>query len=163
LTLAFGNSTRLLLRDSASGAPGSAVHTYSGWLPTIQYHVVERWGYEDYGVLLVNARTGWRTHTYALPVPSPDSKWLAVTSVDLDARYIPTKTEIWHVQPDSLVLNWERTFAESGTYTDNDWGLANPRWLSATRIMFQREYRFGARGDAVLLALESHTWNLEEK
>jgi hypothetical protein len=76
--------------------------------------------------MLVDAATGAKQLVDALPVASPDGRYVAVSSADLGAAYNPNRLSIWSFVGDSPELVW--------SIEPDDWMPGAVRWVEATKF-----------------------------
>ncbi|MCU0623105.1 MAG: hypothetical protein MUF53_04485 [Gemmatimonadaceae bacterium] len=149
IRLATGVSRRFV--DSLPDRPDGEWFSYRGFLAQANHHVLHVQFYEGDGYLLVHTRTGATTPSVGLPVLSPDARRIAAANVDLDAEYSPTALQIWRVEADRLVLEWERDFVQQPVTPDRLWGPGDLTWVSPTELRVSRDYGMaGPRGSARL-------------
>lgn len=133
-----------VLRDSvgtcivdSGGQPICVPHTrtgtseggyYVGSLREPPLHLYHVQSGEGTAILAVGARTGGQTLIDALPRPSPDARYVAVASLDLDAGHNPNRFRIHEVRPDSLPVVFE--------LEPDGWGPGTPVWVSLDMVRF---------------------------
>jgi hypothetical protein len=65
-----------------------------------------------------------------VPVPSPDGRFLAIASLDLQAHYVANRLTIWAVEDDSIQKTW--------SVEPTEWGPGIPTWLDDHTIEVSR-------------------------
>jgi hypothetical protein len=108
-----------------------AVPYYIGTLSTLGYYVLFIQHYEGSAVQLINVRTGWSTYLRDMPILSPDRRRFVVAEQNPE-RYDPQRLQIWHVERDTLRLEWGLT------PKGDAWIPDSVRWLSSSSFRFVR-------------------------
>lgn len=156
-----------LVDDSTDGEQFVA-YTLTGTVLGGRYYVLDARGYEGGWTELVDARSGERVRLASDPVPSPDGTHLAAAARDLEIAEGATRLEIWRVQPDRPVLEFELQ-----PYDQMDdvhgWGPGDPTWRGADTLAVPRYFidRTRPDGEAVrdtaLVVWDGRTWRLEAR
>jgi hypothetical protein len=131
-------------------------YSYVGLLESPALHVIERQYFEGSSFLFVDDRSGARTDSPGLPVPSPSGSRIVVTSIDLEAGYGPTVIAIWRLEPHGLVQEYFHDLAAA------NWGPTNPRWVDDTSVAFRREGLGSVDVGSAELRLRGGIWVLTE-
>ena len=98
----------------------SCINTLVDYIQEHDLWIVKRIGHEWSDWLIINGSTGSSQRVISAPVLSPDGSRLLCAYRDIVACYNFNGVQIWRVDPDSLVLEFEDT--------DIGWGPANARW-----------------------------------
>ena len=122
--------------DTVGGWP--SWFSYLGTLAEPPYHVLWQQYHEGNGVLLVNVASGTRVPVDALPVASPDGRFVVVASLDLDAAYNPNRIAIYRSVGDSLMREW--------SLAPTDWGPGAPIWIDSATVQVPRVTTDWTRG-----------------
>jgi hypothetical protein len=80
--------------------------------------------------LLVDRQTGREHPLWDVPWPSEQRDRIFVGSLDLEARYNPNGIQLFRVEPERVVLEYE--------LAADDWGPANPRWRGSSVVEFEK-------------------------
>jgi hypothetical protein len=164
IRLEYGDS--VILADSVRDDWSSdRLYSYREYLANIGYHVVEVQYVEGGAYLLVNTRTGEKQVVCGVPVPSPDGARFVLTSVDLDAEYLPTTVQVWTVGEDGVQMEWrfDPLEVQEGVFPyDELWGLTDAEWVSPTAIRLRRVYSTDRKSEVVLIELKDDRWILRE-
>jgi len=157
--LCFRTSTsEVCMADEAAGeGEQDKLFSYLGTLSRPSYHVVRVQYYEGSAVMLVNAATGTRQVVDALPVASPDGRYLAVSSADLGAAYNPNRLSVWAVVGDALESEW--------SIHPDTWMPGAVRWLDATTFEAPRVATDSKTGeertiDTIVVQRDGAGWRL---
>lgn len=122
----------LLFKDSGEFQSPEEFFRYQliDFLPDQNYWVIETGGYEWIEWCLVNGKTGSMEIAIASPVPSPDGLRFLCAKEDIVACYIYNGIQIWRLEHDKLVLEFEDV--------DVPWGPVDVMWLDDSTIDFQK-------------------------
>jgi len=143
---------RLLIRTGGGGVvplenrseegDGYVRYRYHGPVEALRSHLVSVGFYEGGGYLLVDRETGEQTHLLSPPVPSPDGKRFATTSLDLEAGHDPNGIEVWRFGETGPRLEWGLEGGES-------WGASEPVWRGPDVLEFTRHSVVPPRAEVV--------------
>lgn len=78
--------------------------------------------------LLVNGSNGFITNAVSNPEPSPDGTRLLCTHEDIVVGMLRNVLQVWRVDPDSLVLEFQ--------FRDEPWGPLDAGWTGDSLIVF---------------------------
>lgn len=150
-----GGTDACIPHDTSGSWP--SWYGYLGTLRDPPFHVLWRQYHEGNGVLLVHARTGRLVSVDAAPVPSPDGRFLAVASLDLEAMYNPNRVSVYRTAADSLVLEW--------ALEPRDWGPGKPVWadgrLLVPRVELNRDAGYEeVITDTIVVSRRGTTWTV---
>mgnify|MGYP001060556717 CR=1 FL=1 len=150
-----GEHVRLVNEDA--GGPENVFYSYRDHLKDAGYHVVDVHYWEGSAHILVDDSTGRETRVMGPPVASPDGRRLVVASAAGVAGYSPNELQVWRVTPAGLELEWE--------VQPDDWGAADPRWIDARTVRFQRTRHDCANNEPVcydeaMLRLRDGEWEV---
>jgi hypothetical protein len=113
--------------DERSGEESQdTLFSYLGTLSLPAYHVLWVQYYEGSAVMLVSVATAEKQLVDAVPVASPDGRYMAVASGDLGAAYNPNRLSVWAFVGDSLELVW--------AVEPEDWMPGRVRWIATTKF-----------------------------
>lgn len=125
-------------------------YTYLGQLSGPRLHVLRIRYYEGQAALLVDAVTGHQKLVSAIPKPSPDGRYLAVASKDMDAAFDPNEFVIYRYERGAILQELK--------ISPDDWGAGTPRWLSATRVDLPVETAVGGTGGYRVTGKRTYDW-----
>ena len=120
-----------LVNKTSEDEANSAAYEYIASIPAIKQWLVAVRLYEGGHYLLVDQRTGRRTHVWSPPAVSPDGRHFVCGNSDVLARYEPNGLQLWAVEDGTLRLLWER---------QTEWGCTQPRWLDNKTILFEQDF-----------------------
>lgn len=106
------------------------LYTFQGRLDGLDYYILHIQYYEGDQILLLNSSSGYDYYINAEPVTSPDLKFIATASFDLDAGYNPNELKIWRIEKDSLKLEF--------SLKPDEWGPSDIIWLNNNTIRFTK-------------------------
>lgn len=161
----------VVIRDRAGDefGVGGVVHTYLGFLPSLEQHLLEIQYWEGGAYLLVDERSGARQPVASVPTPSPDGRRFAVASSGLVA-YSSNALEIWRVAEHGVQLEWQEEFGGPAGSDDakepaTDWSPRDVVWTSPNSLRVYLE-RSGPRGNpepagSVVLRRDEGAWSFE--
>lgn len=148
---------------------GGVGHSYLGYLPALEQHLLAIQYYEGGGFLLVGATTGRRQEIPSLPRVSPDGRRFAVYSSAMDT-YASNALQIWRVSEGGLRLEWEAVIGrgdDSGRQGDDgsDWGPRDVIWTDreALRVYLEvsGDREGGVPAGSAMLRREDDGWAFE--
>jgi hypothetical protein len=109
----------------------TATYRYAGYLRAIHAYIVHRVPAEDPGdYLIVDDSTGNTTRVWAVPVPSPDGKRFALTSLGEDSESDIGNISIWRM----VGRKPEKEFS----IDKEDWDSSNAVWRDSVTIDFTK-------------------------
>jgi hypothetical protein len=133
------------------------IFNYRNKLKDLPFHYFDINYYEGTQVLLVDERNGNEYYINDEPKVSPDNKFIATASFDLDASYNPNELNIWRIDPDSLSLVF--------SIKPNDWGPSNIKWINNSSFNFAKNISSMTGEDSALyiqkIELLNNTWELK--
>lgn len=109
----------------------------SSFLPEQNCWVISETFLEDQVIHLVNCTNGRTAHAVSLPEPSSDGHRLLCTEEDILLGTLRNSLQIWRVDPDSLVLEFQ--------YSQEPWGPVCARWAGDSLILFDVHTSYGDR------------------
>jgi len=130
-TVFFRNTTIEQYSDSFSE------YRLVSYLPEQNYWALERMSYEWMDWLVLNGDNGWKKKVISEPWPSPDGSRLYCAMGNLYIEYMENGVQIWRVDEDSLVLEFEDL--------DVNWEPNRTGWLSDSILTLDKVYyEFGS-------------------
>jgi hypothetical protein len=116
-----------------------AVYELLSFLPEQDCWVISKVCYEWAITLLVDGSDGSTTEAVSHPEPSPDGTRLLCANVDIMAGFLDNGIQVWRMDRDSLVLEFQDLSVP--------WGPDEARWAGDSLIVFQKR---------------TYDWELEE-
>lgn len=162
LRIELSNAKCVVLHDHEQQDDPTQVvqYSYRDHLSSIGYHVIAVQYWEGDAYLLVDERNGRRHFIDDVPVIAPDRRRLVTASDGGEAGYVPTRVEVWRVEPDTLVKEW--SYAPKGC-----WVLSEPRWQGEDTIVFEASCAStpieNAVADEAVARFRDEAWRLETK
>lgn len=132
LCILTGDGDTVVFQDSRNikFAENYACWTLVDYLPEQDYWVVEMAGYEWMEWRLVSGSTGKSYTAISTPLPSPGGTRLLCHKEDITACFIENGIQVWRVDPDGLVLEFEDV--------NVPWGPVDAGWEDDSTIVFQK-------------------------
>ncbi|MBK7669436.1 MAG: hypothetical protein IPJ32_20085 [Sphingobacteriaceae bacterium] len=131
LFLKLDNGTfKKLVSDKDMESDNFADYEYIGKINPINYYLVFIAYFESFEYLMINTKTGKETFISGIPAISPNNKYLAASSCDLQAGFVLNGIEMYDIESDSLKLNWRRVL--------NKWGANELVWLSNHTLIAEK-------------------------
>jgi len=120
------------------------------------YSVVQTWGGEGYGHILVNKSNGKKTSMYGRPIFSTDYKKMLVASFDLEACFDWNGIQIFKYEDGEIVLEWEKELG--------DWGPSNAKWIDNETISLIKNSQVenGYEKTPIKLIFKDNNWIIKE-
>jgi len=116
--------------DSSDVSEGFRIHRYDGKIERTAFHAVHLSLWESAALMLVHDSTGRVVVLAARPLPSPSGARLAVGQLDLEAQMMPNVLQIYRVDGDRLVEEYE--------IEPTDWGPAELAWAHEDTLALAR-------------------------
>jgi len=135
LVVQIANGPPIVFRDTLLDQPDVVLYSYRQYYPSVQYHLIEVQYYEGGIYILLDGVSGDTTLSHGIPVLSPDTTRFVAASQDLVAGYFPTGIQIWRIARRRIELEFTSL---SDRRQLPSWGPAEPFWLDASRIRFDR-------------------------
>lgn len=135
LCLVTGQGDTLVFSDTGAEivyAEDFAMYMLVDYLERADYWVVEAGGYEWVDWRLVNGETGESFTAISAPLPSPDGSRLLCFKEDISAGFIPNGIQVWRVDENGLVLEFEDVSVP--------WGPVNAVWEDDSTVVFEKMY-----------------------
>jgi hypothetical protein len=133
LRIALLDGHTAVFKDDTTPGSRFSLPRYAGYLKAIRSHVVHRLPYEGDGIyLVINDSTGDSTIVDAMPVPSPDGRRFALTSMEGEAGYDRGLIEVWKI----VAGRPEREFSYD---TESEpWEPSDAVWRDSVTIDFMK-------------------------
>lgn len=133
LTISFSNGTRKIYvnRPFTQTIDDFIQYSYYGKIKELGYHVLFVGIYESFSYLLINERTGKETYMCAIPVVSPNKKYVAATCCDLEAGFVFNGVQMYDVTEDSLLPVWKRELTK--------WGADEMAWTDDHNLVLKKQ------------------------
>lgn len=160
--LRFANGNRLTLTDEPAG-DGQVTYEYRGYDDAAGLHWVRLilWGGPSSWVEAYVGCTGVKLVLDDIPVVSPDGSRLVTIGRGVPPRSLANRIHVLSQGPpgqfrmewDFELTSWAR---DDGPLT---WGPANPRWVTATSLIFDRVDVQGRLVGAALATRDDREWH----
>lgn len=123
LSLNGGKGSPIVFADTEE-----AYYSFVDYFSSIDYYVVLMHTFESYNYKLIHAKTKKSFTLNGFPIISPDNKYIAAASLDLEAGYMPNSFQIWKVEKTDLTVEY--------SIEPKEWGPSKPVWISSTSLKF---------------------------
>lgn len=133
LILILKSGQQKVLKNNLKNEESSVEYIFMRSLDAIGYWEILTFYYESFDYLLINQADGTETHLWNKPVVSPDNQYLLCGSTDLEAGYVPNGFQLWAINNDQLVLQWEKEIT--------DWGAEKLLWTKDNFVWGEQTYR----------------------
>lgn len=123
------NGRTMIFRDDTTAGLRYALPRYVGYIKSLRVHVIHRIPYEGTGAyVIVHDSTGDTTMVFGMPVPSPDGRRFALTSMSDYGGFDPNLIEVWRMI-DGKPKN-------EFSYEPEDWQPSDPVWRNSVTLDF---------------------------
>lgn len=115
------------------------------YYPKLNYVLTEYNPGEGHYNILINLKTGDKQIVYSNPIFSPDAKYFADVSADIESGYVPNHVKIY--QTDTLkevFYNGSKANTNFQLEKGPRYGAINFKWISNTEATFDRYYIYGS-------------------
>lgn len=129
-TLGGGKTKKIISTHYTEGTDEFYDYKYLGRLKSVNYHLIFVQMYEAFSYLLINAQSGKETTLCGLPTVSPNKKYLAASSFDLQAGFVFNSIEMFDIAVDSLTPVWSRELSK--------WGADNLVWINDHELVAEQ-------------------------
>ena len=128
------NNKKIFLKDSKTKSDDieQIFYTYFGYLKEIDFHVIKVQHYETGEFILINNKTGVQTKIWGIPKISPDKNHLAIASNSFGYDIMPSGIQMWHIQDNKLILEWE--------LKGENWGADKLIWKNKNEFYFEKHF-----------------------
>lgn len=123
-----GDTLAFVDRRDAKFGENIAVHELAAYLRDQDLWVIVKVCYEWTEHLLVDGSDGSVTMVVSVPVPSPGGARLLCSNEDIIAGFDENGIQVWRVDPEGLVLEFEDLSVP--------WGPAGARWEGDSLVLF---------------------------
>lgn len=128
LIFALDNGRKTMVQDDTTDTDQMSAHYYWGELAKAHQWVVFVGLWEGSEALLVDQRTGQKTHIWGHPAASPDGQHIVTYSSDM--AYNPTGLQLYQVDAKGIHQLWER---------NTSWGPTGVKWLSNQALAIAKQ------------------------
>jgi hypothetical protein len=126
------NGTIKKLVDNKEEGGHYISYSFKNKLTGLPYFVFHIEYYEGSQVLLVDEAKGNEYFINDEPQLSPDNKFIATASLDLEAHYNSNELNVWRIELDTLKLVF--------SIKPNDWGPSDLVWLNNSSMNYKKMY-----------------------
>lgn len=134
------DSLFLILTNDQFISINSKFQTFWDYIPEIDYYLLHQQSLESSNYILVSRKTGHSFSISSMPTFSPNFKHLITSKNGVGPYdlYYDGKTQIWEINPDSLILKF--------MHRPIEWGANSIKWLDNESICFIKNIWTGEPG-----------------